>query len=189
MTIGQRLWRGVLRVFGWRLVGEFPYPRRFIVIGAPHTSNWDFPLGMLAARGFGLKISFIGKASLFRRPFGWFFRWFGGIPVDRSQPTGVVEQAAAAFDGGIDRILVIAPEGTRSRTDTWRSGFYHIARAAGVAIIPAAIDADRREVRVGAPIESTGDVVADMDRVRVFYEGINGIRPERQGLIRLREEG
>ena len=188
MTIRQRLWRGILRVFGWRLVGSFPEPRRYVVVGGPHTSNWDFPLGMMAARGFGVKISFIGKHTLFRRPFAWFFRWLGGIPIDRSRPGGMVEQTAEAFSTHDSLVLVIAPEGTRSATEVWKSGFYYIATAAHVPIIPAAVDAGRREVRLGEPMHLSGDLAADMGLVREFFEGVRGIRPERQGPVRLREE-
>ena len=189
MTIRQRLARWVLGIFNWRLVGDVPEPRRFVIFGGPHTSNWDFPLAMLAVRGFGIKVSFIGKHTLFRRPFGFFFRWLGGIPVDRSKPGGLVGASAAAFGRGGPLLLVIAPEGTRNRADGWRSGFYHIARAAGVPLLPAAIDAKRREVRLGAPIEATSDVAADMDRIRSYFDGVRGVRPDRQGPIRLREEG
>ena len=189
MTIRQRLARWVLGAFNWRLVGEFPEPRRFVVFGGPHTSNWDFVLAMLAVRGFGIKISFLGKHTLFRRPFGFFFRWLGGIPIDRSRPGGVVEASAAAFGDGMARLLVIAPEGTRSRVAGWRSGFYHIAGAAGVPLLPAAIDAGRREIRIGSPIEPTGDVAADMDRIREFFAEVRGLRPDRQSPIRLSEEG
>jgi 1-acyl-sn-glycerol-3-phosphate acyltransferase len=181
-------WEGILRLGRWKTVGEVPALPKMVIIGAPHTSNWDFPIGMLAARALGVKIRFLGKHTLFRSPFGWFFRMLGGIPVDRSRPGGIIGQIGGAFASADRLTLVIAPEGTRSHRPYWKSGFYEIARAAGVPVVLARIDAGRREVLVGPTIETTGDIAADMDRIRPFYDGIPGIKRERAGPVRLRAE-
>jgi len=181
-------WEGILRLGRWKTVGEVPQLPKMVIIGAPHTSNWDFPIGMLAARALGVKIRFLGKHTLFRPPFGWFFRMLGGIPVDRSRPGGIIGQIGEAFASTERLTMVIAPEGTRSHRPYWKSGFYEIARAAGVPVVLARIDAGRRQVLVGPTIETTGDVSADMDRIRPFYEGIPGIKPEKAGTVRLRGE-
>jgi 1-acyl-sn-glycerol-3-phosphate acyltransferase len=172
----------------WGVVGEVPPHRKMVIIGAHHTSNWDFVIGMLAARALRVKIRFLGKHTLFRPPFGWLFRMLGGIPVDRSRAGGVIGQIEDAFHRSDDLVLVIAPEGTRSHQPYWRSGFYEIARAARVPIVLAAIDAATRRVRIGPTIETTGDVRADMDRIRQFYAPYRGIRPELAGTVRLRAE-
>jgi 1-acyl-sn-glycerol-3-phosphate acyltransferase len=135
-----------------------------------------------------VRIRFLGKHTLFRRPFGWFFRMLGGIPVDRSHPGGIINQVTAEFARREDMILVIAPEGTRSHRPYWRSGFYEIARATGVPIVLAALDAASRRVRIGPTIETTGDVTADMDRIRGFFAQYQGIKPEQAGVVRLKAE-
>ncbi len=181
-------WKFLLRLGRWKTIGEVPPLRKMVIIGAHHTSNWDFPVGMLAARALGVRIRFLGKHTLFRPPFGWFFRMLGGIPVDRSRPGGLIGQIVAAFEASDDFVLVIAPEGTRSHQPCWRSGFYEIARATGMPVVLAALDGGRREVRIGPTIELTGDVGADMDRIRAFYADVRGIKHERSGIIRLRTE-
>lgn len=181
-------WQRVLRLGRWRTVGEVPPLPKLVIIGAQHTSNWDFPVGMLAARALGVKIRFLGKHTLFRRPFGWFFRMLGGIPVDRSRPGGIIAQMVEAFASADRLVLALAPEGTRSQRPYWKSGFYEIAHAAQVPILLVALDGDRREIRVGPTMEATGDVSADMDRIRAFYASVRGIKPERAGRVRLKAE-
>jgi len=188
VSIRQRVWHGVLHLFNWRVNGTLPEPRRFVVVAAPHTSNWDFLLAMAAVRALGIRPSILAKQSLFRSPFGWVFRRLGLIPVDRSRPSGVVGQVAAAFAATESLVLVVTPEGTRSRTEGWRSGFYRIALAAGVPIVPVAVDGDRRELRIGGPMWLTGEVTADMDRLRRFFASAGGMRPDRRGPVRLTEE-
>jgi 1-acyl-sn-glycerol-3-phosphate acyltransferase len=184
----RRFWKLVMGLGRWGVVGEIPPLRKMVIIGAHHTSNWDFVIGMLAARALGVKIRFLGKHTLFRRPFGWFFRMLGGIPVDRTRPGGIIGEIAAAFESADDMVLVIAPEGTRSHRPYWKSGFYEIARATGSPIVLAALDAAARRVRVGPTIETTADVTADMDRIRAFYAPYRGIRPEKAGRVRLKVE-
>lgn len=181
-------WKALLRLGRWRTIGEIPDIPKMVVIGAPHTSNWDFPLGMVAARALGLKIRYLGKHTIFRPPFGWFFRMLGGIPVNRTASHGVIGQIVAAFEERETMHLVIAPEGTRSHQPYWKSGFYEIARGAGVPIVLAGVDGAKREVRIGPAILPTGDVRADMDLIRAFYDEFGGIKPDRRGEVRLRTE-
>jgi len=186
--VRRRLGKWVLRLVGWQTAGELPSRGTFIVIGAPHTSNWDFPLGLVAAAAFGVKISWLGKDALFRWPLGGLMRWLGGIPVRRDRSEGAVQQAADAFAAAESLILVIAPEGTRSRALFWKSGFYHIATAARVPIFPVYIDGPTRRVGAGPAIHPTGDVRRDMDVIRDFYADTRGIRPGNAGVVKLREE-
>jgi 1-acyl-sn-glycerol-3-phosphate acyltransferase len=180
--------RFILSVFGWKVVGDVPDLPKLVIIGAPHTSNWDFPLAMLAARVAGIRISWIGKAGLFRFPIGGFMRWLGGIPAQRSGSEGLVGAMAERFAGADRLILAIAPEGTRRAVPYWKSGFYRIAFAAGVPVVPVALDAVLREVRIGHAVMPTGRMNEDMDHLRTFFEGVQGIKPEGQGPVRLEEE-
>lgn len=177
-----------LRLRGWRIEGDFPPDPKFIAIGAPHTSNFDFIVFLGVLGHFGKRARFIGKASLFKGPLGRLMHRLGGIPVRRDRPEGIVEQTAAAFAGADEMILVIAPEGTRSKADRWKSGFYHMAVAAGVPILPAAVNGPEKTAVVGVPLMPTGDVSADMDKIRSFYRGVDGIRPGNETPIRLTEE-
>ncbi len=184
----RRFGKWTLRLVGWRTVGQLPPDPKFVIIGAPHTSNWDFPLALLAAAALGVKISWIGKDALFRWPFGGLMRRLGGIPVRRDSREGVVQRTAEAFAAATSLMLVVAPEGTRGRTPYWRSGFYHIAVAAGVPIVPAYIDRPTKQIGIGAPLFPTGEVRRDMEALRGFYAGKVGIRPDHAGDVRLREE-
>lgn len=177
----------VLRARGWRFEGSIPDLPKMIVLGAPHTSNWDFIVFLAAVHAYRIKVKYMGKEGLFRWPFGYFFRALGGIPVSQGKPGGVVGQVVRAF-GEYDRmILVIAPEGTRSAAPKWRSGFLHIAREAGVPVVPVSIDAPARVVEAG-PALDVSNVADFMDEVRAFYAGKAGLRPEGMGPIRVAEE-
>jgi 1-acyl-sn-glycerol-3-phosphate acyltransferase len=162
-------------------------PLRCVVVFYPHTSNWDFPVGLMAKWMLGIHFRFIGKHTLFAGPFGPMFTRWGGIPVDRRESTGNIARLAERFAAETDFRLAIAPEGTRRRTEHWKSGFYHLARAAGVPVALAFIDYARREVGVGAHLDLTGDVDADMARIAAFYADKVGRRPENAGPIRLPE--
>lgn len=184
----NRIMRGVLRVIRWEIVGEVPPHRKMVLIGAPHTSNWDFPLAMVVAPALGLRIRFLAKHTLFRWPFGWFFRMVGGIQVDRSRAQGIVPQTVSAFEEADDLVLVIAPEGTRSKREYWKAGFYRIALAAQVPVVLAGVDGANRKIVIGPDEIPSEDVGAYMDRVRAFYAEFGGIKPDRAGVARLREE-
>jgi 1-acyl-sn-glycerol-3-phosphate acyltransferase len=177
------------RLAGWKVDGDLPSEPKFIVIGAPHTTNWDFLIMLAVISSFGIKISFMGKDSLFKRPFGSIMRSLGGIPIRREVRESVVEQMATAFGSAPSLVLVIAPSGTRRRSDHWKSGFYHIARAAEVPIVPARIHYPKKLVTVGSPLRPGDDLMADMDVLRRFYAPGRGKYPEQASEIRLAEEG
>lgn len=179
----------MLRLVGWRFAGALPPVPKMIVIGAPHTTNWDFILFLGALRAYDFKAHYIAKHTLFRRPYGWFFRMLGGIPVDRTKPGGMVRQVADAFSRSERMILVMAPEGTRKAAPHWRSGFLNIAREAGVPIVLAAVDFPGKTVTLGPTIDYDGDPGAFMDRARQFYREGRGLHPEGAGPVTVREEG
>lgn len=177
-----------LRVTRWSVEGSVPSHGKFVMIAAPHTSNWDLPYMLAVAAMLGAKVSWMGKEQIFTRPFAGVMRWLGGIPVRRDAPQNLVEQMIGVFAESDDLILVVPPEGTRSEAEYWHSGFYHIAVGAGVPVIPGFLDWERRVGGVGDPIELTGDVHEDMDRMRAFYGPLRGKRPDKQGPIALRAE-
>ena len=170
------LGRTALAAAGWRIEGEFPDRPKLVAIVAPHTSNWDFVLGISAVFALGLSVRFLGKDTLFYPPLGWLMRWFGGTPVVRETPQGAVAQAVAMIEAEPAVFLGIAPAGTRTRDRPWRSGFYHIAHAARVPILPAAFDGAARAIRLLPMFETSGDYEADLPRLMALYEGIRGVR-------------
>lgn len=175
----------IARLLGWKFEGELPPDEKLVIIGAPHTSNWDFFIFLAAIQHLNVRPKFLGKHTLFRGPLGWIFRALGGIPVDRSSPGGIVGQVKAAFDEADDMILVIAPEGTRSAAPTWKSGFIEIALASEVQIVPAGIDFPTRTVTIGTPL--TADDKEDlMGRLRRFYADKRGRRPELASPVEIR---
>jgi 1-acyl-sn-glycerol-3-phosphate acyltransferase len=167
------------RLLGWKIVGSFPPElKKYVVAVAPHTSNWDFLVGIAARSILKMKnTKFLGKSSLFRPPFGWLFRSLGGYPVDRSHKHDMVEQVAALIKSKEQFILGIAPEGTRKKVDKFRTGFYYIAKAAEIPIIPVGFDFSRKEVVLGQPLYPS-DFDNDMVVLKQFYSGILGKNPE-----------
>jgi 1-acyl-sn-glycerol-3-phosphate acyltransferase len=185
--VKRLLGRAWLRLHGWRLAGEVPQPHRFVLILAPHTSNWDVPFMLALAWVYGIRIEWMVKHSLFRPPLGWLLRALGGIPIDRRAAHGVVEQMIDAFRGRETLILGVPPEGTRKRASHWKSGFYEIARGAGVPIVMGFLDYGKREGGMGPTLIPT-DIHADMDRFRAFYADKKGLRPDDFTPPRLRIE-
>jgi len=162
--------RGILRLLGWRLEAGLPDLPKFVVIAAPHSSNWDFLVGIGAAFALRLDFNFVGKAELFRGPLGVLMRALGGLPVDRHHPEGFVAQLVALFAGRETLVLAMAPEGTRKPVARWKSGFYRVALGAGVPIVPAYFDNGRKRVGFGAPRHPGGNAGADIEALRQFYE-------------------
>ena len=150
---------------GWRIDGTLPPDKKFIIAGAPHTSNWDFAIFLGAVDQLGVRPSYLGKHSLFRWPLKRFMLDMGGIPIDRSKRANYVDQVVAEFDRHEELALVIAPEGTRDSDGRWKSGFYHIALGAGVPIVLAWIDRERRIGAIGPVIRPSGDYRADITRI------------------------
>jgi 1-acyl-sn-glycerol-3-phosphate acyltransferase len=173
----RALGRTVLRLFGWRIEGHLPNVSKCVAIAAPHTSNWDFLFGVSAMFALGLRIDWIGKHTLFRRPFGSFMRFLGGTPITRVESEGIVAQVVEAMKGRERYILGLAPEGTRKRVERWKTGFYHVARQAGVPILLTYFDYDHKTVGLGPTFEPTGDIDRDMAEIQAFYRGRTGRHP------------
>ena len=168
--------RGVLGLMGWRVEGEVPNLPKFVIAVAPHTSNWDFVVGAAAMFALDLRLAFIGKHTLFRGPLDPIMRWMGGIPIDRASAQGVVSDSVEAFRRMERRILVIAPEGTRSRVPHFKSGFLRIARGAGVPVLLAALDYEARCVRLGPTFEPGEDIEEERLKTEAFFAPIRGKR-------------
>jgi 1-acyl-sn-glycerol-3-phosphate acyltransferase len=182
-TLLSRLVRGFLlalyRWKGWTITGEAPTAKRCVILGAPHTSNWDFVFFLGTVTRLGLRPSFMGKLSLFRAPLTRFMYDMGGIPVDRrAKDRNYVEQMIAEFAKAKDLALVIAPEGTRGPIKGWRSGFYHIALGAGVPIFPAWVDNATMKGGIGPAIMPSGDYAADLRRIAEFYYSVMPLHPK-----------
>ena len=154
---------------GWSVEGMAPEPRKFVVIAAPHTSNWDFIYFIGAAHHLNLDLSFMGKKSLFRWPFGSMMRAMGGIAVDRKKSSNFVDAMIAEFGKRREFMLTIAPEGTRGKVRQWKTGFYHIALGAGVPMVCGMMDYRRKLVGLGPAIWPSGDYARDMEKVSAFY--------------------
>jgi 1-acyl-sn-glycerol-3-phosphate acyltransferase len=185
-----RAWlaRTLLKAMGWKIEGQKPLHRKYVLIAAPHTSNWDFPMMILCAWAFDVSINWMGKQSLFRPPLGWIMRGLGGIPVQRGQAGRLVADMVAAFAERDAMVLAVPTEGTRARAEHWKSGFYHIARGAGVPIVPSYLDYGRKRAGFGPALPVSGDVRKDMDLLRGFYAPMQGRFPENFSPVRLREE-
>jgi len=179
----------VMKALGWRIEGDLPDVPKMVIIGAPHTSNWDFFLFLAVIYHFDIQVKFLGKDTLFRWPFGPMFRKVGGIPVDRAQPGGIVKQVKQAFDTRDEMILVIAPEGTRSAAPRWKSGFVEIAERANVPVVLAGVDAKRKVLTISRAYEVVGGGRAQfMDEVRAFYADKDGINPAGKGPVQIAGE-
>ena len=168
------LGRSLLRLGGWTMAGDWPDLPRMVVIAAPHSSGWDAYWGLAAKMAMGLDITFIAKAELFRGPLGWLLRRFGGLPVDRSAPGGIVEQTADQIRAAGRMWFVLAPEGTRKRVEHWKTGFWKIARRAGVPVYCAWFHYPDRTIGLGPLVELSDDPVADMARIREIYRPYQG---------------
>lgn len=164
---------------GWKAVGTPPADRRCVIIAAPHTSNWDFINFLGLTNALGIDAHFMGKKSLFRWPMARFMRDMGGVPVDRSSSHNVVEAMVAEFAARKEFMLVIAPEGTRSAVQQWRTGFYHIAMGAGVPLVCGLMDYATKTGGLGPAIMPSGDYAADMEAIIAYYRTATPRHPER----------
>jgi 1-acyl-sn-glycerol-3-phosphate acyltransferase len=164
------IWSGAYRLLGWKYIGELPPGRKFVIIAAPHTSNIDFPVGFAVALHMRLRITIIAKAALFEGPFGWVMKYLGGRPLDRNSSKDLVGQIVQAFDEADEMMMVIAPEGTRSKSERWKTGFYHIALKAQVPIIFGVLDFGHKEVGVKGSLIPSGDYEADMKKIAAVYD-------------------
>jgi 1-acyl-sn-glycerol-3-phosphate acyltransferase len=178
--------RSLLRLARWRAVGRVPSSG--ILVGAPHTSNWDWVAMLLLMWRDGLTPHVLIKQELFRGPLAPILRATGGVPLDRKNPGRTVRELLAHADGDEPFLLVLAAEGTRKKVDYWKSGFYRIARQTGLPVFLGFIDGPTRTLGIGPSFVPTGDVSADMEAVRAFYEDKQGVHPEKRTEPRLREE-
>jgi 1-acyl-sn-glycerol-3-phosphate acyltransferase len=174
-------------MFGWSIDFCHPGFDRYVLIVAPHTSNWDFILGIAAKWALGLKLNYLGKDSLFRSPLGWFFRTTGGIPVDRNKPGDMSREMARVFAETDRMILALAPEGTRGASSHWKTGFWHIARASGVPVVMAYIDYANRRIGGGESFRPSDDIDRDFEQIRAYYAIRRGRRPELASPVRPRD--
>ena len=172
-----------LRIWGWKIEGTFPKDiPKYIAVGAPHTSNWDFLLGLFARTIQGADIKFIAKKSLFKFPYGWFFRMVGGYPIDRKKGGNYVDAMVELFNSKEKFAVAITPEGTRRRVDQFKSGFYYIAKGANLPIVITIFDAGNKIFKILPPFSITGDYEKDMEYILSFFRGVKGINPE-QGVF------
>ncbi|MDO6612758.1 lysophospholipid acyltransferase family protein [Shewanella sp. 1_MG-2023] len=168
----------LLTICGWQFEGSAPHDGQFIMVVGPHTSNWDFIIGIIARSALGINIHFLGKHQLFIPPWGWFFKWLGGSPVDRRKNNNMVDAAVQHFEADNQYKLALAPEGTRSAVTRWKTGFYHIAVKAKVPIITVGLDFSRKSIVLNKPIDTSDDMSADMNQILDFFRGITGHHPK-----------
>lgn len=168
----------ILRIAGWRTEGQLPAIPKFVLVGAPHTSNWDLAYTLFITFVLRGKIYWMGKETLFRWPINGFFKWLGGIPIDRSKSKNVVAQSIQQFHENEKLILTIAPAGTRKKVEKWKSGFYHIANGANVPIVLGFLDYRRKVGGIGPVVYPTGNFEADMKTIRAFFNGVSGKYPK-----------
>lgn len=180
-----RFSRFVMGLFGWTLDEVVPNYPKMVVVGAPHTSNWDGVILVAAALALRVRLLWLGKHTLFRPPLGGLMRLAGGIPINRQTTRNAVEQAVQAFNERERMVLVVAPEGTRGKVDHWKTGFYYIALRAGVPIGLGYIDYARKRAGIPAAFMPTGDIYADFEIIRAFYQDKRAKHPEKVGPIAL----
>ena len=168
----------ILNILGWKIAGNTDVPRKCIICVAPHTSNFDLPLGLMIYSSMGKKASFLIKRDWFFFPMNIIFKWLGGMPVDRSRKTSLTEQVAQIFDSKQDFHLAITPEGTRKRNDQWKKGFYYIALEAKVPIVIVALDYAKKVADFKAILAPSGDIEKDMSDITGYYVGVTAKHPE-----------
>lgn len=167
------------KILGWKLIGDFPKDlKKYVIIGAPHTSWMDFPIGILVKYALRVDVKFIGKKELFKPPFGFIFRWLGGTPVDRSKSTNLVDATVEQFKKQDNFIIALSPEGTREKVEKWKTGFYYIAKGANVPVVMFTLDFGNRQVAISKPYYTTTNKQEDFKYFYNFYKGVKGKKPE-----------
>jgi len=180
--------RTILYLAGWKLDPCKPPHENCVLIAAPHTSNWDFPMMLIYSNAFGIKIKWMGKDTIFVGPFGYILKILGGIPIVREKNTNLVKQMIELFARSEKLMLVVPAEGSRGLKKNWKSGFYHIAHGADVPVLPTFLDYGKKRGGFGIPIRLTGELKVDMDKIRSFYKPYLGKYPNLSGPIKLSEE-
>lgn len=179
----------ILKIAGWKVDQAVKPENRCILIGAPHTTNWDFPLTLLALSCMDIRFNWVAKHSLFRWPLGPIFRVIGGVPVDRSSGTGFLKAMIRLFKERKHFVLAIAPEGTRAKTKYWKGGFYTLACKAGVPVVLGYVDYPKKTIGLGQKIVMSGDIEQDFAAIQTFYQDKVGKYPEKQGEVRIKAKG
>ncbi len=178
----------MLWLLGWRTEGVAPDLKRYVMIGHPHTSTWDFPVFIFTIWALEIPVRFLGKKSLFDSSFGWMFYALGGVPVDRSGGKNMVQAVADLFEERDKLVLGLSPAGTREASSSWKSGFYYMALAANVPVVCGSIDFKRRRAVILGAVDLCGDVATDMDAIRLLYADVAGRNPARMVPVRLASE-
>lgn len=178
--------RLILQMWGWTADSRIGQVDKYVLIGAPHTTNWDFPLTLLGLSSMGIRFSWVAKHTVFIWPLGFFLRAIGGIPVDRRAGTAFLKRTIELYNERSRFILAIAPEGTRSRTRYWKTGFYIIARKAEVPIALGYVDYRKKQIGIGKIFTPSGDIEQDFELIRDFYRDKVGKFPENQGEVRIK---
>jgi len=179
----RALARLIYKLVGWKAEGGPPDLPKFVVIGAPHTSNWDGVNMFLTSTILGVRMFWLGKHTLFRPPLGWLMRWTGGIPVNRQSTKNAVEQVVDVFKARDRFVVIVAPEGTRKQVDHWKTGFYYIALGAGVPIVLGYVDYPNNRAGLGPALIPSGDIEADFEIIRAFYADKGGRHPAQAGTV------
>jgi len=172
--------RLLLKMLGWQIDLQLPQAKKYVLIAYPHTSNWDFIYGMLAKWAMEMPLNWVAKESLFWGPLRPLFIAMGGVPINRSQSGGFISKNIELFQSREQFVLGLMPEGTRSKTDCFKAGFYHIANGANVPIALAYLDYKTKSIGVGEVINTTGDINRDFEKIKVFYENATGLHPQNQ---------
>lgn len=167
------------KICGWKTIGKFPEDlKKYVLIGAPHTHWQDFILGLAIKYSTGLKVNYIGKASLFKPPFGFIFKALGGTPIDRSKSSNKVNAIVDIFNSREQFILALSPEGTRKKVTEWKTGFYYIAKGANVPVVMVTLDFKNKQVKISEPYYTTDNKEEDFNFFHKYYEGVVGKVPE-----------
>jgi len=178
-----------LKLTGWKLEGQLPDLPKFIVIFAPHTTNWDLPHMLAVTFAMGFRANWFGKREIFHWSCGWFFKWLGGIPIERRKNTNMVEHIVSEINSREQIVIEIAPEGTRSKAEYWKSGFYHIAHQTGIPIVMGYLDYARKAGGLGPVLHPSGDIHVDMQMIADFYKDVTPKHPHGVGKIAIRPHG
>ena len=169
----------ILKLLGWKIIGDIPSDKKYVIILAPHTSNWDFIIGRCFGYILGIEAKFLGKSQLFKFPYGWIFTKMGGIAVDRSKHNNLVSFAVDLFSTRDELVLGIAPEGSRSKVDSWKLGFYHIAVGANIPIAIAFLDYLTKEAGVKMMFKPKGELENDLSKIEEIYKNVHPKHPEK----------
>ena len=175
--LSRYLARTALRILGWEVSGNIPYEEIIVVVGAPHTSNWDFILAMLTILALNVNLKWVGKSSIFKPGFKWFFKWLGGIPVDRNNPSSLMEDVKDIVAREKGLIIGMTPEGSRKKVIRWKTGFLRIAELTQAKILFVAIDAPSKCILIGDIFKPTGNVEEELKFVKNYFSTLKGINP------------